>query len=114
MSQIEDKTCTLRRSAHGVSERCSHDRCGFWEPRGGRASAPAVLAARRRRALAMSEVTVQTVMKRVQPDADNTAPSHASIDLYWLPLGAEGHFVRLNGRLYEAVAARLGRRHVCD
>ncbi len=27
MSQIEDKTCTLRRSAHGVSERCSHDRC---------------------------------------------------------------------------------------
>ena len=34
MSQIEDKTCTLRRSAHGVSERCSHDRCGFWEPGG--------------------------------------------------------------------------------
>ena len=34
MSQIEDKTCTLRRSAHGVSERCSHDRCGFWESGG--------------------------------------------------------------------------------
>ena len=34
MSQIEDKTCTLRRSAHGVSERCSHDRCGFWEAGG--------------------------------------------------------------------------------
>ena len=34
MSQIEDKTCMLRSSAHGVSERCSHDRCGFWE-RGG-------------------------------------------------------------------------------
>ncbi len=33
------------------------------------------------------------------------------IDLYWLPLGAGGHFVRLNGRVYEAVAARLaGRR----
>jgi hypothetical protein len=30
----EDKTCTLRRSAQGVSERCSHDRCGFWEPGG--------------------------------------------------------------------------------
>jgi hypothetical protein len=30
----EDKTCTLRRSAHGVSERCSRDRCGFWEPGG--------------------------------------------------------------------------------
>ena len=34
MSQIEDKTCTLRRSAHGVSEPCSHARCGFWEPGG--------------------------------------------------------------------------------
>lgn len=32
------------------------------------------------------------------------------IDLYWLPLGAGGHSVRLNGRLYEAVAARLQRR----
>jgi hypothetical protein len=35
----------------------------------------------------------------------------ASVDLYWLPLGAGGHFVRLNGRLYEAAAAlRAGRR----
>jgi hypothetical protein len=34
----------------------------------------------------------------------------ARIDLYWLPLGAGGHFVRLNGRAYEALAARLQRR----
>jgi hypothetical protein len=34
MSQIEDKTCTLRRSAHGLSERCSRDHCSFWEPGG--------------------------------------------------------------------------------
>ena len=32
------------------------------------------------------------------------------IDLYWLPLGAGGHVVRLNGRVFEAVAARLERR----
>jgi hypothetical protein len=38
----------------------------------------------------------------------------AGVDLYWLPLGAGGHFVALNGRLYEAVAARLARRPVCD
>jgi hypothetical protein len=38
----------------------------------------------------------------------------AAVDLYWLPLGAGGHFVRLNGRLYEAVAARVGRRPACD
>jgi hypothetical protein len=29
------------------------------------------------------------------------------VDLYWLPLGAGGHSVRLNGRLFEAVAARV-------
>lgn len=34
----------------------------------------------------------------------------AGIDLYWLPLGAGGHFVRLNGRIYEAIKARLERR----
>jgi hypothetical protein len=31
-----------------------------------------------------------------------------------LPLGAGGHFVRLNGRLYEALAARLERRPARD
>jgi len=34
----------------------------------------------------------------------------AAVDLYWVPLGAGGHFVRLNGRLYEALAARRGKR----
>jgi hypothetical protein len=38
----------------------------------------------------------------------------AAVDLYWLPLGAGGHFVRLNGRIYEAVAARLQRRPARD
>jgi len=36
------------------------------------------------------------------------------IDLYWLPLGAGGNFVRLNGRIYEAVSARLERRPKFD
>jgi hypothetical protein len=36
------------------------------------------------------------------------------IDLYWLPLGAGGHSVRLNGRVFEAVAALLQRRPPCD
>jgi hypothetical protein len=34
----------------------------------------------------------------------------AAVDLYWLPLGAGGHFVRLNGRAYEALMARVERR----
>jgi hypothetical protein len=32
------------------------------------------------------------------------------IDLYWLPLGAGGNFVRLNGHAYEAIKARLDHR----
>jgi hypothetical protein len=36
------------------------------------------------------------------------------IDLYWLPLGAGGRSVRLNGRAFEAVAARLERRPPAD
>jgi hypothetical protein len=38
----------------------------------------------------------------------------SSIDLYWLPLGAGGHSVRLNGRIFEAAAARLDRRDRLD
>ena len=38
----------------------------------------------------------------------------AAIDLYWLPLGAGGWFVRLNGRVYEALAARMEHRCRCD
>ena len=35
--------------------------------------------------------------------------SAPAVDLYWLPLGAGGHSVRLNGIVYEAVAAAVGR-----
>jgi hypothetical protein len=38
----------------------------------------------------------------------------AAVDLYWLPLGAGGRSVRLNGRVVEAVAARLEGRAACD
>lgn len=40
--------------------------------------------------------------------------TESRIDLYWLPLGAGGNFVRLNGRLYEAIVARLKGRPVFD
>ena len=38
----------------------------------------------------------------------------ASVDLYWLPLGAGGHSVRLNGRIFEAVVARVEKRNRYD
>lgn len=36
------------------------------------------------------------------------------VDLYWLPLGAGGHSVRFNGRVYERLVARLERRSRYD
>ncbi|HXD55852.1 MAG TPA: hypothetical protein VN618_13945 [Solirubrobacteraceae bacterium] len=39
---------------------------------------------------------------------------HAPVELYWLPLGAGGHSVRFNGRVFEAISALLQRRPRCD
>jgi hypothetical protein len=36
-------------------------------------------------------------------------PSTAAVDLFWIPLGAGGHSVRFNGRVFEAIEA--ARRH---
>jgi hypothetical protein len=58
----------------------------------------------------------------VRPEQRAAAPAQPlgsadrpyGVDLYWLPLGAGGNFVRLNGRIYEAIKARLDRRKPCD
>jgi hypothetical protein len=42
------------------------------------------------------------------------AASDVGVDLYWLPLGAGGWFVRLNGRIYEAIHALMERRPPLD
>jgi hypothetical protein len=42
------------------------------------------------------------------------AASEAGIYLYWLPLGAGGWFVRLNGRIWEATHALLEHRRPLD
>ena len=44
---------------------------------------------------------------------DMGAPE-ASIDLYWIPLGAGAHVVRISGELFEALSAFIGRRPRCD
>jgi hypothetical protein len=38
----------------------------------------------------------------------------ASVELYWIPLGAGGHSVRFNGKLFEALVAARERRPRCD
>jgi hypothetical protein len=53
--------------------------------------------------------------QEVIPVPDTARPDRSgSVDLYWLPLGAGGRCVRINGRVFEAVAARHGRRKACD
>jgi hypothetical protein len=42
------------------------------------------------------------------------AASKASVELYWLPLGAGGWFVRLNGRIWELIHARREHRRPLD
>ena len=44
------------------------------------------------------------------PATSRGSTDEAAVDLYWLPLGAGGHFVKWNGRVYEAIKARLDRR----
>ncbi len=40
--------------------------------------------------------------------------AEAAIDLFWLPLGAGGHCVKYNGRVYEAIVARREQRLRAD
>jgi hypothetical protein len=41
--------------------------------------------------------------------------SHTTaVELYWIPLGAGGHSVRFNGRVFEAIAATSQHRPRCD
>jgi hypothetical protein len=53
----------------------------------------------------------------VEPPAgphDHGRPGESGVDLYWLPLGAGGRFVRFNGRLYEHIVARWEGRPPLD
>src|SRR5215208_8447977 len=38
----------------------------------------------------------------------------AAVDLYWIPIGAGGHSVRFNGRVFEAIEAARQRRKRCE
>jgi hypothetical protein len=42
------------------------------------------------------------------------SPDAASVELYWLPLGADGRSVRWNGRVFEALVARRQHRAIRD
>jgi hypothetical protein len=40
-------------------------------------------------------------------------PVPGAVDLLWIPLGAGGHVVRLNGKVYEAIKASIDHRPRC-
>ena len=42
------------------------------------------------------------------------ASGTAAVDLYWIPLGAGGHSVRINGKVFEAIDAARQHRARCD
>jgi uncharacterized protein YndB with AHSA1/START domain len=50
----------------------------------------------------------------LDPGGSAEDENHAAVDLYWLPLGAGGRCVRINGRIFEAFSARLQHREPCD
>ena len=39
-----------------------------------------------------------------------STPAQSGVDLFWIPLGAGGHVVRWNGKVYEAIKAIAGNR----
>ena len=50
----------------------------------------------------------------VEPSRIADDQNQAAVDLYWLPLGAGGRSVRINGRVFEFFCARVQRRDLCD
>jgi hypothetical protein len=49
-----------------------------------------------------------------RPAMLRAAVQTAAVNLYWIPLGAGGHSVRFNGRVFEAIAAARRHRPRCD
>ena len=70
-------------------------------------------ARKRPKEMAMAVVTQPKPTGAAEP-RPAAAASEAGIELYWLPLGAGGWFVKLNGRLWEAAHARLEHRRPLD
>jgi hypothetical protein len=52
----------------------------------------------------------------VTDDPRDRDPSElcGTVDLYWIPLGAGAHVVRISGKVFEAISALVQRRGRCD
>jgi hypothetical protein len=59
-----------------------------------------------------SPLTRSGPSRRLKAPEDEALTS--AVDLYWIPLGAGGRFVRFNGRVFEAIEAARRHRARCD
>jgi hypothetical protein len=59
-------------------------------------------------------MTADSILRGPFAEPADLGEEQSRVELFWLPLGAGGHSVRLNGRVFEAVAARLQHRSRCD
>jgi len=53
-------------------------------------------------------------MRTEEPETTNDASQTSTVDLYWIPLGAGQHVVRLSGWLFEVISAHVQHRRPCD
>jgi hypothetical protein len=58
--------------------------------------------------------TVVSVGRRIPADDRTNRGEASAVELFWLPLGAGGHSVRLNGRVYEGLSALRRHRRAHD
>ena len=49
-----------------------------------------------------------------RPAAPDAGTLPGTVDLYWIPLGAGAHLVKISGTVFDAIAALLGHRPRCD
>jgi hypothetical protein len=63
---------------------------------------------------AASDVADDHELSPSTSDSDSTSSPGAAVNLYWIPLGAGGWLVRLNGRIYESWCAWRERRARCE
>jgi hypothetical protein len=62
---------------------------------------------------AMSQKMLRGIRRRAEQGritGGPEAPTTPGVYLYWLPLGAGAHVVRISGKVFEAIAARFGGR----
>ena len=63
--------------------------------------------------MTLGDVTTATAPSLPRSPVGISLLDRAAVSLYWLPLGAGGHCVRLNGRVFEAISAWKQHRKPC-